>query len=188
MSFIPEPFVTQLKEASNIVTVINRFVPLKKSGRNFLGLCPFHQEKTPSFAVNEEKQIFHCFGCGLGGNVFTFLMQLQRLSFPEAVNELAQWLGMPVPTAVLSREQATENRQQDDLRNIHHLAAEFYHRTLLSEKGGRPAREYLRRRKMTRGIIEEFQSGLCPGGWDRLTRFLTQKGLSPGPYWNKAAW
>jgi DNA primase len=179
MSFIPESFVAELKETSNIVAVITRFFPLKKAGRNFLGICPFHQEKTPSFTVNEEKQIFHCFGCGLGGNVFTFLMHYQRLSFPEAVNELAQMLGVPVPTAALSREQEGENRRQDELRAIHQLAAEFYHRTLLSDKGGQPAREYLLRRKMTREIIEEFNLGYAPAGWDRLTRFLTQKGLPP---------
>ncbi len=179
MAFISESFVSQLKEASNIVSVISRFVPLKKAGRNFLGLCPFHQEKTPSLTVNEEKQIFHCFGCGLGGNVFTFLMHYQRLSFPEAVNELAQFLGMAVPTAVLSSEQVVENRQRDELRTIHQLAADFYHRQLMSAQGGRPGREYLRRRKMTRGIIEEFTLGYAPDAWDRLAQFLQQQGLEP---------
>ena len=179
MAFISESFVTQLKEASNIVSVISRFVPLKKAGRNFLGLCPFHQEKTPSLAVNEEKQIFHCFGCGLGGNVFTFLMHYQRLSFPEAVNELAQFLGIAVPTAVLSREQEAENRQRDELRAIHQLAADFFHRQLMSAQGGRPGREYLRRRKMTRGVIEEFALGYAPDAWDRLAQFLQQQGLDP---------
>jgi DNA primase len=179
MAFISESFVTQLKEASNIVSVISRFVPLKKTGRNFLGLCPFHQEKTPSLTVNEEKQIFHCFGCGLGGNVFTFLMHYQRLSFPEAVNELAQFLGIAIPTAVLSREQAAENRQRDELRALYQLAADFYHRQLMSSPEGRPGREYLRRRKMTRGIIEEFNLGYAPEAWDRLARFLQQQGLDP---------
>ena len=130
-------------------------------------------------AVNEEKQIFHCFGCGLGGNVFTFLMHYQRLSFPEAVNELAQFLGIAVPTAVLSREQEAENRQRDELRAIHQLAADFYHRQLMSAQGGRPGREYLRRRKMTRGIIEEFSLGYAPDAWDRLAQFLLQQGLDP---------
>ncbi len=179
MAFISESFVTQLKEASNIVSVISRFVPLKKTGRNFLGLCPFHQEKTPSLTVNEEKQIFHCFGCGLGGNVFTFLMHYQRLSFPEAVNELAQFLGIAIPTAVLSREQAAENRQRDELRALYQLAADFYHRQLMSSPEGRPGREYLRRRKMTRGIIEEFNLGYAPEAWDRLAQFLQQQGLDP---------
>ncbi len=96
-SFFPESFITQIKDAVNLVNVVSEVVALKKTGRNFQGLCPFHPEKTPSFMVNEEKQIFHCFGCGLGGNVFTFFMHYHHLSFPETVSELAERLRIPLP-------------------------------------------------------------------------------------------
>ena len=103
-SFFPESFIAQIKDAVNLISIISEVVALKKTGRNFQGLCPFHPEKTPSFMVNEEKQIFHCFGCGLGGNVFTFFMHYHHLTFPEAVSELAERLGISLPkTSSISR-------------------------------------------------------------------------------------
>src|SRR4030043_1228939 len=95
---IPEEKIAEVKERSSIVEVISDFVSLKKSGKNHLGLCPFHSEKTPSFTVNEEKGIFHCFGCGVGGNIFNFLMRANHLSFPEAVKEVAKRYGIILPS------------------------------------------------------------------------------------------
>lgn len=178
-SLIPESFVTQLKEMSNIVSVISRHVPLKKAGRNFQGLCPFHQEKTPSFTVNEEKQIFHCFGCGQGGNVFGFLMRFHNLSFPEAVAELATLQGQEVPRTA-SREETAETRHKEALLGVQQLAADFYRRCLREGPEGRRGKKYLEGRGLDEATIEAFGLGLAPAGWDRLTQALLKQQVPPG--------
>jgi len=174
-SFFPESFIAQIKDAVNLVSVISEVVVLKKTGRNFQGLCPFHPEKTPSFMVNEEKQIFHCFGCGLGGNVFTFFMHYHHLTFPEAVSELAERLGISLPKTALGRTSEAGQSIKEELRGLHTQAAEFYHHLLMKEKIGQKGREYLKFRKMNSKLAEEFFLGYSPEGWDRLASFFNQK-------------
>jgi DNA primase len=170
--FFPESFIARIKDAVNIVQVISETVSLKKSGKNFQGLCPFHVEKTPSFTVSEEKQMFHCFGCGLGGNVFTFLMHYHHLSFPEVVAELAGRLGIPLPqsSSAPGRDGEAENHQEA-LRNLHQAAAEYYHRLLTQGKIGQKGRDYLVLRGIKQELVREFFLGLAPEGWDHLLRF-----------------
>jgi DNA primase len=174
-SFFPESFIAQIKDSVNLVSVISEVVALKKTGRNFQGLCPFHPEKTPSFMVNEEKQIFHCFGCGLGGNVFTFFMNYHHLNFPETVSELAERLRMPLPKASADRGSEAGLGNKEALRNLHARAAEFYHRFLMKDKNGLKGRDYLKFRKMNGKIAEEFFLGYSPEGWDNLGSFLTRE-------------
>src|SRR5690554_5523726 len=100
--FIPQEIIDQIVASADIVDIVSEYVPLKKTGRNFQGLCPFHHEKTPSFVVSPEKQIFHCFGCGVGGNIFSFLMQTDGLTFPEAAQKLAQRVGVTIPEKEMS--------------------------------------------------------------------------------------
>jgi DNA primase len=177
-SFFPESFIAQIKDAANLTSIVSEVVSLKKAGRNFQGLCPFHPEKTPSFMVNEEKQIFHCFGCGLGGNVFTFIMEYHHLSFPEAVSDLAQRLGIPLPKNTLGQPSEADQGLKEQLRAIQTKAADFYHQLLLKEKIGQKGRQYLAHRKMNRQIAEEFHLGYAPEGWDRLVSFFNNKPAS----------
>jgi DNA primase len=174
-SFFPESFITRIKEAVNLVNVVSEVVALRKTGRNYQGLCPFHSEKTPSFMVNEEKQIFRCFGCGLGGNVFTFLMQYHHWSFPETVAELAQRSGIPLPKTAGPHPASEGPQQKEALRAVQALAADFYHQLLLNGKKGRKGQDYLAYRKMDQTIAEEFLLGYAPEGWDHLTNFLRKK-------------
>ncbi|MEW6185551.1 MAG: DNA primase [Thermodesulfobacteriota bacterium] len=176
-SYFPESFISQIKDAVNIVQVVSEVVALKKSGRNFQGLCPFHPEKTPSFMVNEEKQIFHCFGCGLGGNVFTFLMNYNRLTFPEAVSELAGRLNIALPRTRPGGETEAGRGIKDDLRRVHQAAAEYYHHLLLKEKFGQKGRDYLASRKMNTETVETFFLGYAPEGWDHLVTFTARRKL-----------
>lgn len=185
--FIPESVIHQIKEAANIVSLISEYVPLKRVGRNYQGLCPFHSEKTPSFMVNEEKQIFHCFGCGLGGNVFTFLMQYQNIAFPEAVTELAQRLRIPLPKPSQSKQMQAAERVKEDLREILALAAQHFHQLLMEGKTGAKGRAYLRQRRMTRPIAEDFLLGYAPEGWENLAIYLKKKGFRMR-FWNRRAW
>ncbi|MCJ7833212.1 MAG: DNA primase, partial [Deltaproteobacteria bacterium] len=179
-SFFPESFISQIKDAVNLVAVISESVSLKKTGRNYQGLCPFHPEKTPSFMVNEEKQIFHCFGCGLGGNVFTFFMHYHHLTFPEAVSELAERLRIPLPKTQSGRVSEEGQDLKEELRRLNSQAADFYHHLLMKEKIGQKGREYLKFRKMNGKLAEEFYLGYAPEGWDRLVSFVT-RGKVPLP-------
>lgn len=174
-SFFPESFIARIKDSVNLVSIVTEVVALKKTGQNFQGLCPFHPEKTPSFMVNEDKQIFHCFGCGLGGNVFTFFMQYYRLSFPEAVSELAERLGIPLPKETGVHRPETPPGLKEELSSLQTQAAEFFHHVLMKEKIGQKGRDYLNRRKMNRKTAEEFYLGYAPEGWDRLISFFKDK-------------
>lgn len=168
---IPEETITQIKERINIRDVVSEYTSLKKVGANHKGLCPFHSEKTPSFTVNEEKQIFHCFGCGAGGNVLTFLMKAGGMAFPEAVAELAKRAGITIPKA----QRGGRNDKQEALYKINESAADFYHR-LLSESG--KANAYLKKRGLTEEAINNYKLGYGGDGWDSLYGFLSKKGAS----------
>ena len=174
---IPEAKITEIRERASIVEVISDFVSLKKSGKNYLGLCPFHSERTPSFTVNEEKGIFHCFGCGAGGNIFNFLMRATHLNFPEAVKELAKRYEITLPQRELSEEEKRRRSLKARLFEINELAAEFYHRVLLTQKDGEEGRRYLAQRGLSEPIIADHRLGFAPAAWDSLALFLQGKGV-----------
>ncbi|MCK5256939.1 MAG: DNA primase, partial [Deltaproteobacteria bacterium] len=125
-SYIPDDKIAEIKESCNIVQLIAEYVPLKKAGTNYRGACPFHSEKEPSFIVSEGKQIFHCFGCGSGGNVFTFLMKFEHLSFPEAAKKLAQKCGITLPQKEISPTQKNLMGEKEKLFKINEFATEYY--------------------------------------------------------------
>ncbi len=178
--FIPEEKISEIKNAADIVDVVSESVALKKTGRNYLGLCPFHSEKTPSFSVSPEKQIYHCFGCGAGGNVFGFIMKKEGLSFPETIGVLAKRYGIALPTRQLSPEQKRKMTERESLLEINRLAAEFYGRTLVEGSAGKVARAYLAKRKINRQTIERFKIGYAPDSWERLHQFLVNKRIPSG--------
>lgn len=165
MALIPDPIIEQVREAHDIVDLIGRAVPLKSAGRNFKALCPFHDEKTPSFTVNPERQTFKCFGCGKGGNVFHFLMETQGLSFPEAVRQLAAQRGIPIPD---ERGAPTARKEEiDPLRRALAFAHRFYVECLQGPEGSE-ARAYLERRGYDQDAQRSFGLGYAPPAWDRL--------------------
>lgn len=172
-----ERIIDEVQAASNIVDIISEHVPLKRAGRNFKGICPFHEEKTPSFMVSAEKQIFHCFGCGAGGNVFRFLMRVENLSFPEVLRRLAEraHIVLPEPEGRRDPYQASENEQ---ILEAYRHAAAFYHNLFRDGRSGQRAREYLKQRGFDMAFAEEFQLGWAPDSWGELYSFLRGKGLS----------
>ncbi|MGD0217450.1 MAG: DNA primase [Desulfobaccales bacterium] len=177
MAFIPEDKLLEIKDAARIEEVVGQYVQLTQKGKNLLGLCPFHADTSPSFTVAPEKGIFHCFGCGAGGNVFSFLMQHQRLSFPEAVSELARRYGIPLTFKELGPEGSRETRKRTLAYEINQVAAGFYEATLKSATG-RPGRDYLAKRGLTPEVIQAFHLGYAPDEWDSLRRHLQNRGLS----------
>jgi DNA primase len=172
---IPEDWVRRVKNAANIVDVISEHVVLKKAGRNHLGLCPFHVEKTPSFTVSAEKQIFYCFGCHVGGNVFSFAMQKDGLAFPEAVRWVAGKYGIEVPTEHLTEAQRMRFSENDQIYKINEEALRFFQRTLADPQQGQRAMTYLLSRGMTRKIIDGHQLGYAPDRWDGLLLHFQSK-------------
>lgn len=175
MAFIPEDKIADIRNAADIVEVVSESVLLKKAGKDYVGLCPFHSEKTPSFTVSPEKQIFYCFGCGAGGNVFTFLIEQERLSFPEAVKTLARRYGIDLPEPNMSPEQQELMRERESLFTINQQAADFFHHTLVESDQGKEARAYLDGRGITKETIEVFRIGYVPDEWDSLVTFFSEK-------------
>lgn len=175
MSTIPPHLVDEVRLASDIVAVVSDYVTLKKSGRNFLGLCPFHPEKTPSFNVNSDKQFFHCFGCGAGGNVFTFVQRQQNISFPESVRLLAKRAGITIPEP--DAEDATVAQEKDALYFVNKLAAEFFQQ-MLFDNMGRPAREYMHQRGFNDEALKIFGIGYAPHAWEKLTQLAREKSVN----------
>jgi DNA primase len=176
--YIPEDKIADIRNTADIVDIVSEAVILKKSGKNYLGLCPFHQEKTPSFTVSPDKQIFHCFGCHEGGNVFTFLMKHQGISFPEAVKMLARRYGITLPREEWSPEQEKAESERQRLLSVNAMAAEFFHRCLTEDQKGKSAREYMAKRGLTKEITEMFRLGYAPAGWDNLVNCLERKKVS----------
>lgn len=178
--FIPEEKISEIKNAADIVDIVSESVLLKKAGKNYIGLCPFHSEKTPSFTVSPDKQIFHCFGCGTGGNVFSFLMKQEGLSFPEAARHLAKRYGVDVPDRPLSPEQKKKISERESLLDINRRAGGFYHQALKNSTAGQKARSYLSKRGISQKIIDDFKLGYAQDGWDHLLRFFTENRISSG--------
>src|SRR5271157_4319262 len=169
-------FADQVKQQADIVRVVGEYVRLKKSGQNFTGLCPFHGEKTPSFAVHPVKQIFHCFGCGKGGDVFSFVMEMEKCQFPEAVRIVAEKCGIAIPRPKeRSPEERKENQQRSALVEMHREAQTFFVKQLESTAEGKAARAYLEDRGLNAEAIARFGIGYAPSGGDALLRYLKQK-------------
>jgi DNA primase len=177
MPLIPDDVIRQIIERCDIVETISSFIALKKTGRNYKGCCPFHPEKTPSFIVNPDKQIFHCFGCGVGGNVISFVMRHERLEFPEAVRMLAQQTGIVVPEDLPRTE---SNEQRLEIFKLNEIAVQYYHRNLLTgdDKSCRNAREYLKGRGVKLETVEKFKLGFALDNWDGLIQYLKRKNIS----------
>lgn len=177
---IPEEKVDQIRQNVDIVEVISDYVPLKKQGRNYFGLCPFHGENTPSFSVSADKQIFHCFGCGAGGNVFSFLMELEGISFQEAAVRLAEKanIDLQVNFSAIGKEKKVSKELQP-LYDAHELLCKFYHHLLVNTKEGQHALEYLLERGFTRESIDKFQIGYSLNSWDFVYKFLLKRDFSP---------
>jgi DNA primase len=169
-------FADRVKQQADIVRVVGEYVRLKKSGQNFTGLCPFHSEKTPSFAVHPVKQIYHCFGCGVGGDVFSFVMEMDKITFPEAVRAVAEKCGIAVPAP---RERSPEERRENQLRSalveIHKEAAAFFVHQLNGTPEGRAAKAYLLDRGLDSEAVARFGIGFAPSGGEALLRALKPK-------------
>ncbi len=168
--------VEKIKNNINIVELISDYVQLKKSGRNYKGLCPFHQEKTPSFTVNPENQYFHCFGCGAGGDVFTFLMDIESLTFKEALKILAERTGVEIPARTAYEKKRMKERE--NLFKINNLAAKFYNYILQNNESAAEAREYLNKRAFNEEDIKKFFLGYAPDNWDAIITFFKKRKYS----------
>lgn len=169
-------FADRVKQQADIVRVVGEYVRLKKSGQNYSGLCPFHGEKTPSFAVHPVKQIFHCFGCGKGGDVFTFVMEMEKCQFPEAVRIVAEKCGIALPRPKeRSPEEKKENQQRAALLEIHREAQAFFVQQLETTGEGKAARAYLEDRGLDKEVIARFGIGYAPTGGDVLLRCFKPK-------------
>lgn len=172
---IPSNIVDQVRTANDIVDVVSGYLTLKKRGKNYFGCCPFHHEKTPSFSVNPEMQIFHCFGCHAGGNVFTFTMRMENVTFPEAIKLLAQRAGIIIPESEVDSSKA---REKEALFFANKFACELYHEQLLNHPEARNALQYLTNRGIDNKAIEEFKLGYSQQGWDGLIKAARAKKLS----------
>jgi len=177
MPLIPEDSIEQVRQSTDIVELISDHVQLTRRGRNFLGLCPFHDDHSPSFNVSQEKQIYKCFVCGAGGNAFKFLMEMERISFGEAVRKLAQRCGVELPE---SRED-TRGRQEalDGLYRANELAVKYYSHLLINDARGEQARTYLDSRGLNRETLEAFSLGCAPDAWDGFLRVAGRRGVGP---------
>lgn len=179
MAFYSDSVLDDVRNAVNIVSLVSEYVALRKRGRNHVARCPFHNEKTPSFNVNEEKQIFTCFGCGVGGDVFQFVMQIEHLSFVESVQFLAGRCGVALPDSSAAHAPEIKSTKIDVLRKAMGEAVTMYHRSLIETQEGKAALGYLEDRGVTRETIARFNLGYSPASGDALTQFLRRKGFDP---------
>jgi DNA primase len=169
-------FADRVKQQADIVRVVGEYVRLKKSGQNFTGLCPFHAEKSPSFAVHPTKQIYHCFGCGVGGDVFKFVMEMEKCPFPESIRIVAEKCGIAVPQPrERSPEERKENQQRTALVEMHRVAQAFFTKQIEGTAEGKVACAYLEDRGLNKAVIDQFGIGYAPSGGDALLRSLKQK-------------
>src|SRR5213595_1863467 len=179
MGTIPSEIIEQIAAANDIVEVIGSYFPLKRAGANFKALCPFHQEKTPSFTVSPSRQTFHCFGCGTGGSVFRFVMDYEHTDFPSAVRKLAARAGITVAEKSRGRAADDEERQRElrqRLLKLHTEAAQWFHENLIKREIGEPARKYLKQRGITLEIAKRWQLGYAPDEWDAFSGWARAQG------------
>jgi len=165
----------EIKRAADIVEIIGQVVQLKKAGKNYLGLCPFHSEKDPSFTVNQERQTFHCFGCKKGGDVFSFWMEYHGSTFPEALRDLAERYNIQISQDFSGLELDKKAIRRKELFNINEKAAEYFQDGLKNSVKGNPGMDYLKKRSLSSDVIAEFRLGFAPDKWDGLTGFLRRK-------------
>ncbi|WP_191565237.1 DNA primase [Metabacillus idriensis] len=176
---IPDEIIEKIQQSADIVDVVSEYVQLKKQGRNHFGLCPFHGEKSPSFSVSHDKQIYHCFGCGAGGNVFSFLMQIEGYSFVEAALALADKLHIDLPDQINPVQPKDANSENEKMIEAHELLKKFYHHLLVNTNEGQAALDYLTSRGFTKESIEQFEIGYALDSWDFVAKFLTKRGYNP---------
>jgi DNA primase len=177
MGTIPTHIIEQVASANDIVEVIGSYFPLKRAGANFRALCPFHQEKTPSFHVNPARQSFHCFGCGVGGSVFRFVMDYEHVDFPASVRRLAARAGIPViEEEGGSSEDDRQHEARRTLLKLHAEAAGWFHENLLKRELGKPARDYLKKREITSALVKSWQLGFAPDSWDACLKWALDQG------------
>ena len=170
-----DEIIEEVRSSNDIVDVISQYVTLKRSGRNYFGLCPFHKEKSPSFSVSPDKQIYHCFGCGVGGNVFHFLSKIENITFRESIEELAERAGITLPV-LDSREDTKQMELKTKVYEINALAAQFYHENLY-KPSSKIAQEYIKKRKLDNKTLQSFLIGYS-GNFDELYQMLKQKGYT----------
>lgn len=175
---IVEHKINEVRERSDIIELVSQYVELKRSGANHMGLCPFHSEKSPSFSVHAGRQFYHCFGCGVGGDVFSFLMQVEGLAFPDAVRRLAERAGIELEERQLSPEEEQRQQQRERLYRVNELAAEYFHRLLMDEPAGEQCRQYLKRRGYGRKAAGEYQIGYAADVWEGLSKYLQEQNVN----------
>ncbi len=173
-----EDTVQLIKDAADIAEIIGEHVSLKRAGTNLKGLCPFHSEKTPSFTVNPERKTYHCFGCGEGGDAISFMMNFHRLSFAEALKELARKYQIAMPEKPLNPQELEKAQKREALHLANEKAAELFHQLLLSDPGAHKAREYLGKRGIPEEIINEFRLGFAPDSWNFLVNGLPKQKIA----------
>ena len=170
---ISEDFINEVRGSVNIVDVISQYVSLEKRGKDYVGLCPFHQEKTPSFSVNPDKQFFYCFGCHKGGNVYKFIMEKEEVTFPESVERVAEFANIPMP-----QEYQEQPVKLNPLMQMHKEAADFYQQVLMTTKIGERGLEYARKRGLDDDLLKHFKIGYAPGNSDLLLTYLRGEGYT----------
>ncbi|HPZ41827.1 MAG: DNA primase [Dethiobacteria bacterium] len=173
---IPEHVIDEIRQRCDLVSLVEEYLALEKRGKNLLGLCPFHSEKTPSFTVTPEKQLFYCFGCGASGNVFNFIMKMENLEFPEAARFLARKTGVKIPEARAARGE--ESRLKEQIFALNRLAASYFTDQLWHSSAGNKAAAYLLERGINRESSELFELGYAPPGWQSLTDFAHKEGVT----------
>ncbi len=174
-----DDLIDKVREANDIVSVVSEYVQLKKAGNRFVGLCPFHTERTPSFSVSPDRQLFYCFGCHVGGNVFTFIMKMEGLTFPEAVRHLGQRAGIDVSTDAESPQERAARERRESIYRVNALALEYYRQILMRAPHAQGARDYLKRRRIESDTQEKFKLGYAPASWDSLLSIIAGKGIPP---------
>ncbi len=175
---ISESKISDIREQTDIVELISQYVSLKRAGANHTGLCPFHSEKSPSFSVNSARQFFHCFGCGVGGDVFSFLMKTEGLAFPDAVRRLAERAGVELEERSLSPEEEQREEQRERLYRINEVTAAYFHQLLMENPSGESARKYMKTRGYGRKAAAEYQIGFALDSWEGLRKHLETQGFS----------
>jgi len=176
---IPEETIEEVRMRTDIVEVIAEYVTLQRKGKNYWGLCPFHSEKTPSFTVTPEKQMFYCFGCNVGGNIFTFVMKKENWSFVESVQNLASRYGVSLPEKEQSPREREENRLHRRFEEINEWAASYFHDLLLRLPEGEPGRAYFAKRGVDLDTMKSFRLGYVPERWDGLLDYMQARGVRP---------
>lgn len=174
---IPEEIIDEIRQRTDLVTLVGEYIKLERRGKNMVGLCPFHSEKTPSFTVSPDKQLYHCFGCGASGNVFSLIMQMEKMTFPEAARFLARRAGVRIPEP--EKRATGEENFKEKIYRLNLTAARYYAYCLTKSKAGKKALAYLRKRGINDSAIETFMLGYAPADWTAFFNFACNKGVSP---------